>query len=173
MCSGGSCIQAVHLAVLLSDAGTSATTQRIYFDVRVTNTGTSAIPISSLTVRYWYTWEGSGSVAQTFITPTYFLNNSGMISLPASGISGTFASITPVTGADHYLQLTFASSDGNLAPGTYMEFGVGMLKNDNSNYTQTGDYSFNGSNALVSTTKATVYLTTSNGTALVYGTEPM
>jgi hypothetical protein len=173
MCAGGSCIQAVNILVQLSNAGTPAVAQGLYYDVRVTNNGTTAIPISQLTIRYWYTWDGTGTVTQTFITPTYFLNNSGQTGLPATGITGSFVAVSPaVTGADHYQLLTFAAADGNLAAGKYMEFGVGMRKNDNSNYTQTGDYSYNGSTTFLTTTKVTVYITTSNGTALVYGTEP-
>jgi hypothetical protein len=175
MCAGGTCIQAVKISVQLTNAGTPAVAQSVYYDVRITNNGTTAVPISQLTVRYWYTWdEPTATVTQTFITPTYFLNNSGQISLPASGISGSFTTLSAaVTGADHYEQLTFAAADGNLAAGTYMEFGVGLKKNDGSNYTQTGDYSYNGSTTFVTTTKVTVYITTTNGTALVYGTEPM
>ncbi len=175
MCAGGTCIQAVKISVQLTNAGTPAVAQSVYYDLRITNTGTTAVPISQLTVRYWYTWdEPTATVTQTFITPTYFLNNSGQISLPATGISGSFTTLsTAVTGADHYEQLTFAAADGNLAAGTYMEFGVGMKKNDGSNYTQTGDYSYNASTTFMTTTKVTVYITTTNGTALVYGTEPM
>jgi len=173
MCAGGSCIQAVNISVQLSNAGTPAVAQGVYYDVRVTNNGTTAVPMSQLTIRYWYTWDDTGSVTQTFITPTYFLNNSGQTSLPASGITGSFTAVSPArTGADYYEQLAFVAADGSIAAGKYMEFGVGMRKNDNSNYTQTGDYSYNGSNTFMTTTKVTVYVTTTNGTALIYGIEP-
>jgi hypothetical protein len=174
MCAGGTCIQAVNITVQLTNGGTPAVTQSIYYDVRVTNNGTTAIPMSQLTIRYWYTWDDTGSVTQTFITPTYFLNNSGQTSLPLTGITGSFTAVSPArTGADYYEQLAFIPADGSIPAGKYMEFGVGMRKNDNSNYTQTGDYSYNGSNTFVTTTKVTVYVTTTNGTALVYGTEPL
>jgi endoglucanase len=129
-----------------------------------------------LTVRYWYTWEDTGSITQTF-EPTYFLNNSDMTSEQLSYLTGTFVAVAPVTGADHYLQVGFLSAAGNLAAGTFTRMGLGMKKNDNTSYTQTGtttgDYSYNGSTTFMSTTKVTVYITTTTGTALVYGTEPM
>jgi hypothetical protein len=169
MCSGGSCIQAVNITVQLSNAGSPATTQSPYFDIRVMNNGTTDIPISQLTIRYWYTWEDTGTITQTFVTPTYFLSKSGQTSLPVSSITGTFTAITAVTGADHYVQAAFSTADGNLTAGFYMEMGLGMRKNDSSSYTQTGDYSYNGSTSLATTTTVTVYL----GGALVYGVEPM
>ena len=38
---------------------------------------------------------------------------------------------------------------------------------------ETDDYSYNASTTYSTATKVTVYITTANGTALVYGTEPM
>ena len=60
-----------------------------------------------------------------------------------------------------------------LAPGATAELGPGFNKNDFSMFTQTNDYSYNSSTSFTVTTKVTVYITTSSGTALVYGTEPM
>jgi hypothetical protein len=75
-----------------------------------------------------------------------------------------------VTGADHYLQVGFATAAGNLAAGASTgQIQSGVTKTDWSNFTQTNDYSFNAADtAWTANTNVTVYV---NGT-LVWGTEP-
>jgi endoglucanase len=75
-----------------------------------------------------------------------------------------------VTGADHYLQLSFASGAGSLAPGA----NTGGIQNELfqasfATMTQTNDYSFNAADtSFTANPHITVY---DNGT-LIYGTEP-
>ena len=75
-----------------------------------------------------------------------------------------------MTGADHYLQLSFGSGAGSLAPGA----STGGIQNEifTSSYatmTQTNDYSFNAADtSFTANPDITVY---DNGT-LIYGAEP-
>ena len=64
MCSGGSCIQAVNLTVKTHTLNTS-NLQFIYFDIQLINNGTTAIPLSQLTVKYWYTYDTTPIVTQS------------------------------------------------------------------------------------------------------------
>jgi endoglucanase len=140
---------------------TGATTSTISNQIELANTGTSAIPLSDLTVRYWFTEDGTG--------PLDYACEYAPVG--CANITGTFVTVSPaVTGADHYLQLGFASGAGSLAPGA----STGGIQNEisQSNYatmTQTNDYSFNAADtSFTANPDITVY---DNG-ILIYGTQP-
>jgi hypothetical protein len=140
---------------------TAATTSTISNQIELVNNGTAAIPLSGVTVRYWFTEDGTGTL-------TYACDYAPV---GCSNVTGAFSALSsPVTGADHYLQLSFGSGAGSLAPGA----ATGGIQNRiyQANYatmTQTNDYSFNASDAsFTANPDITVYY---NG-KLVYGTEP-
>jgi hypothetical protein len=169
MCAGGSCIQAVNLTVKTHTLNTS-NLSFVYFDIQLINNGTTAIPLSQLTVKYWYTYDTTPIVSQNPAC-TYGL---GVACGNTTISTGTdFVAVSPAkTNADYYFTFGFTTAAGNLAPGATAELGPGFNKNDFSPFTQTNDYSYNSSTSFTVTTKVTVYITTSAGTALVYGTEP-
>ena len=81
-------------------SATGATTSTISNQIELVNTGTSAIPLSSLTVRYWFTEDGTG--------PLDYVCEYAPVG--CTNITGAYTAVSPaVTGADHYLQLSFAS----------------------------------------------------------------
>jgi hypothetical protein len=140
---------------------TSATSSSLAPDIEIVNNGTSPVPLSNLTVRYWFTEDGT--------QPLQWACDYAPVS--CGNITGTFGTVSPaVTGADHYLQLSFASAAGSLAPGA----SSGGIQNRiyQANYatmTQTNDYSFNAADtSYAANPDITVY---DNGT-LVYGTPP-
>jgi endoglucanase len=142
-------------------SATAASTSTVSNQIELVNTGTSAIPLSSLTVRYWFTEDGTG--------PLDYVCEYAPVG--CTNITGAYTAVSPaVTGADHYLQLSFASGAGSLAPGA----STGGIQNElfQSSYatmTQTNDYSFNAADtSFTANPHITVY---DNGT-LIYGTEP-
>ena len=142
------------------NANTSVTSNTIYPHIEIANTGSTAIALSNITVRYYYTEDGTQS--QTFWCDW---STAG-----TSNVSGTFVSLsTPLSNADHYLQIGFTSAAGSLAPGATVEVQSRFAKSDWSNYNQTNDYSFNASaGSYTSWSHITGYI---SGT-LSSGTEP-
>jgi endoglucanase len=142
-------------------ATTGSTTSVISNQIDLVNTGTSAIPLSDLTVRYWFTEDGAD--------PLDYACEYALVG--CANITGAFVPLSPaVTGADHYLQLGFSAWAGSLAPGA----STGGIQNEifQSSYaamTQTNDYSFNAADTIFTPNPGiTVY---DDGT-LIYGTEP-
>ena len=140
---------------------TGAATSTIANQIQLVNSGTSSVPLSALTIRYWFTEDGSQPL-------TYACDYAPV---GCANITGAFTAVSPaVTGADHYLQLSFGSGAGSLGPGQ----STGAIQNriyqaTFATMTQTNDYSFNGADAsLTANPHVTVY---DNG-QLIYGTEP-
>lgn len=139
----------------------SPTDNQIKPGLQVVNTGTSPIALSTVTMRYWFT---SDTGANTFTT------NCDYAVVGSSNVTHTVVAMaTPVTGADHYLQVGFTTGAGSLAAGA----STGQIQNrvnktDWSNFNETNDYSYGTNTSYTAWTKVTVYV---NGT-LAYGTEP-
>src|SRR5581483_6744939 len=87
---------------------TAASTSTLTPDIQLVNNGTSPLPLSGITVRYWFTEDGTQPLNWACdYTPVGCAN-----------VTGTFGAVSPaVTGADHYLQLSFSPSAGSIAPG--------------------------------------------------------
>jgi hypothetical protein len=126
--------------------------------------------MTELTVRYWYTVDSAAPVPAQSANCNYsHLPNS----CAALAYNAPFVAVSPArTGADYYFQFGFTTMAGNLPTGVAnggKDIQFQWNKNNWSNFTQTGDYSFNNQTASwVTTTAVTVYR---NG-FLVYGTEP-
>jgi hypothetical protein len=141
----------------------------VYFNIRLINNGTTGIPLSQMTVKYWYTWDVSADAGTQPNETAACTETLGAAPGNCGNVTMTFATVSPaLPGADHYFQLGFTAAAGSLAAGATAEIGPGFNKNDFSQFTQTNDYSYNSSTTFTTTTTVTVYL---NG-ALVYGVEP-
>jgi endoglucanase len=139
---------------------TAASSNQLYLNFKLVNTGSSAVTLSNVKMRYWYTKDGTQ--AQNFYCD--------YSPVGGSNITGTFVNMTAAkTGADNYLEVGFLSGAGSLAAGADTTVQTRVAKADWSNYTQTNDYSFNSSTTtFVDWTKVTGYV---SGT-LQWGTEP-
>ncbi len=127
----------------------------------IVNTGNTAVGLSSLKLRYWFTGEAGASTYSTWCD---------YATINCSNITSTIVAVSPTrTGADHYLELTFSTGAGNIvANGSTGEIQSRFNKTDWSNFTETNDYSYGTATSFVDWRKVTLY---QNGT-LVWGTEP-
>lgn len=127
---------------------------------RLINTGSTAVSLSQVKIRYFYTIDGD--VPQTFWCDW---STAG-----SANVNGKFVKLTsPVTTADYYMETGFSASAGDLAAGANVEIQTRFAKNDWTMFNQGNDYSFNSTaSAYVDWNKVSVVL---NG-AVVYGVEP-
>jgi endoglucanase len=101
------------------------------YSIKIVNTGTTTIALNDVTVRYWYTIDGTGA-------------QSGVCASAAHPCTIAFQSTAAKATADEYGVISFAG--GTLAPGAdtgeiqLQILGTGM-------YNQTNDYSFSDSGA--------------------------
>jgi hypothetical protein len=148
------------LKVQFYNQSTAASTNQIYPNIKLVNTGTSAVTLSNVKIRYYYTVDGVQS--QTFYCD--------YTSVGTANVTSSFVTMaTAKTGADTYLEVGFLSGAGSLAAGGNATIQARFAKSDWSNYTQTNDYSFNSTGtAYADWTKVTAYLSGS----LQWGVEP-
>jgi hypothetical protein len=145
------------LSVEYQCGNTNSSSQQIQPYFKIANTGSTAVSLSTLKVRYFFT--GDGSATQDFACD-YALMGCGNLSAAFASWGGG--------GADHYLEVSF--SGGSVPAGG--DCGPIQARFYDSNYltfNQTNDYSFDPTKAsYVNWTHMTLY---QNGT-LVWGTEP-
>lgn len=146
--------------VQMFNGNTSATTNGIAPRIKLYNTGTSAIALSDVVLRYYYTIDGEK--VQNFWCD--------WSSAGSSNVTGKFVKLDSAkTDADYYLEIGFTSGAGTLAAGGSIEVQVRFSKADWTNYTQTEDYSFSSTNSsYVDWKKITGYV----GGNLAWGVEP-
>ncbi|MBN2534048.1 MAG: M6 family metalloprotease domain-containing protein [Spirochaetales bacterium] len=148
--TGGSQTGDIKLQYRCADINVS--TNQIKPHITILNTGDSAVPMNQLTVRYYYTREGSGE-------EEFHVDYSG---IGTGNISGSFQ--------NGFLEVSFSSGAGTLSPGAQTgEIQLRINKTDWSSYDQSDDYSFDASYSdFLDYTRITLYL---NG-ILTWGTEP-
>lgn len=142
-----------------TSTGATAYEAEPWFEV-VDNTA-SAIPYSQLTLRYYFTADAN--VPYTFACAWAVVG--------CANLTGTVSAMsTPTPTADHYLQISFASSVGSLAAGANSgDMQLRLYRSDWQNVNQANDYSFNAADtAYTAWDHVTAYI---NG-ALVWGVDP-
>lgn len=127
----------------------------------VENNGTESINLHEITIRYWYTKEGTQS-------QTAWIDYA---QIGSNKITTSFVEMaSPATGTDHYFEVGFISNAGSVAAGGNSgEVQTRFAKTNWSNYDETDDHSYNmNHNTFQTWDKVTVYC---NG-VLAWGTEP-
>ncbi|MDC0714520.1 X2-like carbohydrate binding domain-containing protein [Stigmatella sp. ncwal1] len=148
------------LKVQMYNGQTAASSNSINPRFKIVNTGTSALNLANVTVRYYYTADANK--AQSFWYD--------WASVGTANVKGSFVTMAaPKTGADTYLEIGFTSGAGSLSPGASAELQIRFSRTDWSNYTQTNDYSFDPTGtSYTDWNKATGYISGS----LTWGIEP-
>jgi len=137
---------------------------QLYGDFQILNTGTSSVPISSLTMRYWFTNE----------TPADPLVSScDYAQVSCGNITTKFVSLaTPVAGkANAYIEYSFSAAAGSIAAGGSsgeIQARVHHAAYSNFNTAESYSFVFDPSFVFKDTQAVTLY---QNG-ALIWGTEP-
>lgn len=117
------------------------------------------VDLSKVTVRYWFTRDGTAAVDA----------NCQFAAVGCSNVTESVVNLAqPVNGADSYLQVGFTPGAGQLAALGSTAVQLFLNKTDFSNFDQSNDYSYSPSTTPASTTAITVYV---NG-QLVWGLEP-
>ena len=136
---------------------------QLYALYQILNTGATAIPLSSLTMRYWLT-------DQAPTDPLVFACDWAQVS--CSNITSKFVVLsTPAAKANTYLQIGFTAAAGSIAPGQNSgEIQTRIHHASYSNFDTSLCYSFTSDPSFVykNTQTVTLYL---NG-VLIWGTEP-
>lgn len=142
-------------------AETNPSDNQIKPHFNIKNNGNAPVKLSDLTIRYWYTVDVE--------KPLAFYCDYARIG--CSNVTGKHVKMsTGKTGADHYLEVTFSSSAGNIpAGGDSGEIHTRNHKTDWSNFNESDDYSYDSTKtSFTNWDKVALY---QNG-QLVWGTEP-
>jgi len=135
----------------------------LYSLYQIVNTGSSAVQLASLTMRYWFTNENSGD-------PLEF--DCDWAQINCSNVSGRFVVLArPTATANTYLEISFKSGAGSVAAGRNSgEIQTRVHHVNWSNFNTTESYSFISDESFVYKDTQTVTLY-QNG-SLIWGTEP-
>src|SRR5215471_3886628 len=135
----------------------------LYALYEIFNTGTTPVPMSTLTLRYWFTNESPSD-------PLVFECDYAQVN--CANLTSRFVAMqTPVALADTFVEIGFRAGAGTLAPGQSSgEIQTRVHKTDFLPMITVNDYSFISDPSFVytDTTTVTLYL---NGT-LLWGVEP-
>lgn len=140
---------------------------QLYADYEIDNTGTAtvptAVPLSSLTMRYWFTNENPSD-------PLVFACDYALVT--CSNITSKFVTLAnPVSLANTYLEIGFTAAAGSIQPGQNSgEIQTRIHHQNYSNFMTTQSYSFISDPSFVYKDSVTVTLYL-NG-VLVWGVEP-
>jgi len=148
------------------NGSTAASTNSITPHLKITNSGSTAVDLSTVKIRYYYTIDGEQSQSCWCDYAAITSSNQTI----TSNVTGSFVKMTTAkTSADYYLEIGFTAAAGSLGAGGTAEVQMRFSKTDWSNYNQANDYSFNASASnYADTSKITIYISGQ----LISGTEP-
>ncbi|MFZ5988766.1 MAG: HYR domain-containing protein [Bacillota bacterium] len=135
--------------------------------IKLENVGDSAINLSDVKIRYYYTVDGERK--QNYWCDHAALNNPNSYKSISSSVKGTPIKYDNMSDCDYYIEISFSSDAGTLEPGGTVIIQSRFAKEDWSIYYQTNDYSFDRRSLnYADNDNITVYISD----VLVGGTEP-
>jgi hypothetical protein len=158
------------LDVLYWCEGTSANTIRATFSL--VNDTEVAVPLSELTIRYWFT-DGSEPSPWEFACDVGTVGVTGLQPPPSDvtrEVTGVFRKVSPSRpGADMYFEVGFLAAAGDLLPGQSSLFRTRVYRVNYRNITQADDYSFDSKNTAFAPSR---HITLYRNGQLLSGVEP-
>ncbi|MFI6946493.1 glycoside hydrolase family 6 protein [Streptomyces sp. NPDC050422] len=146
------------LKVQYKNTDSSATDNQIRMGLQLVNTGTTAVDLSTVKVRYWFTPEAGAST---------FGTSCDWAVIGCGTLTHGVKTAGSAAGASHYLEVGFGS--GTLAAGASTgEMQLRLNKSDWSNFNEADDYSRSTVTSYTDAAKIGVYVTG----ALAWGTAP-
>nr|WSW71637.1 glycoside hydrolase family 6 protein [Streptomyces sp. NBC_00995] len=146
------------LKVQYKNTDSSVTDNQIRMGLQVVNTGTTAVDLSTVKLRYWFTPEAGSST---------FGTSCDWAVIGCGNLTHSVKTNGSTAGASHYLEVSFGS--GTLAAGASTgEIQMRLNKSDWSNFNEADDYSRSTSTSYADASKIGVYVTG----ALAWGTAP-
>ncbi|MEU1469004.1 glycoside hydrolase family 6 protein [Streptomyces sp. NPDC005761] len=146
------------LKVQYKNTDSSATDNQIRMGLQLVNTGSTAVDLSTVKLRYWFTPEAGAST---------FGTSCDWAVIGCGTLTHSVKSAGSAAGASHYLEVGFGS--GTLAAGASTgEMQLRLNKSDWSNFNEADDYSRSTVTSYTDASKVGLYIT---GT-LAWGTAP-
>jgi hypothetical protein len=143
------------------------------FEIEIVNTGTTALDLSTVSVKYYFVADGlSGFIFDVY---TSYINNAASSAYAAVGVaavSGAVSAFTPSTAtADSVLTIRFTGAAGSVPVGDFFYF-KGELHDPSYSmeFTQTNDYSYNAMDDTKLT--ANMHIVVDIGATIAWGTAP-
>lgn len=142
VCSSGACSNPLNGSCVAGDvvplikSGTDTADNTIHVHLKVKNNGSSSINLSDYEVRYYFTNDSTGSMA----------DHCDWASNGCSSITRSFEATNAGEGADTYVKLTFASQ--TIAAGSDSgEMQIRLTASNWSNFNEADDHSFQASSS--------------------------
>ncbi len=128
-----------------------------YFQIR--NTGVQPIPLSSISLKYWFTADGTEDIDFSILWSD----------MDGNVIEGNVSRLDSLAmGADRYLEVSFTSTDSLWSLSGTGEIKTRLTKTNRSPFSENNDYSYLEATDYVSNDKITMYV----DDVLVWGIEP-
>ncbi|MGW6208480.1 glycoside hydrolase family 6 protein [Streptomyces sp. NPDC055089] len=146
------------LKVQYKNTDSSATDNQIRMGLQLVNTGSAAVDLSTVKLRYWFTPEAGAST---------FGTSCDWAVIGCGNLTHSVKTNGSAAGASHYLEVSFGS--GTLAAGASTgEIQLRLNKSDWSNFNEADDYSRSTVTSYADASKVGLYITG----ALAWGTAP-
>lgn len=129
------------------------------------NSGSSPIPLSEVTLRYWFTVDTTSPITLVSNCDYFSVNPGG-----CTYVQRSFGTVSPALAtADRYLEVSFSASAGTLYPGNSVEVKLRIHKDDYlHDFNELNDYSYDPRPSYAPTTLVSLY----RSGALSWGTDP-